>query len=231
MFPQTSSNSDGHLIHLLFIAAILALGTTVLNAYHTSHLRSQMLASRNLKEYSYLGDNFPPRIPRNIQPAVMSILNGSDIYPLEDDRKWASVVPPGHGFVRMGSTGRPFAISMGHQLHCLNGIRFAYIAARDNIFSDPDEITASFNHANHCFDLIRQSILCNADTTLVPTGESGTPGTLYGTLHRCRDWTQVRSFMASNQKHWKGVPLEPDFPRWLVNDDRMANSNTRYLVI
>lgn len=136
--------------------------------------------------------------------------NGTSMYPINDDKKWASIVPPGRGFVRLGSAGHPFAVSMGHQLHCLNGIRFAYVAAKNNLLTSTDNILASFNHANHCFDILRQSILCRADTMLVPSAMSDKPGALYGALHRCRDWTQVRSFLERNQELWKGVPLEPE---------------------
>ena len=40
------------------------------------------------------------------------------------------------------------------------------------------------HHSSHCFDYLRQGLMCNADTTL--QGDTGTPG--WGTEHDCVDY-------------------------------------------
>jgi hypothetical protein len=44
------------------------------------------------------------------------------------------------------------------------------------------------HHSAHCFDYIRQSIMCNADTSLEGKTEAG-PG--WGSTHECKDYDAV----------------------------------------
>lgn len=64
----------------------------------------------------------------------------------------------------------------------------------------------SSEHVRHCFNLLRQAVLCASDTTLDPldvikagrkvaTGADGV-----GTTHVCRDWTKVYDFVWKNQR-------------------------------
>lgn len=126
-------------------------------------------------------------------------------YPLDDDRIWASIVPPKRGFLRLGPDGTPFSLALYHQLHCVNGIRFAYVASRDGLFKTEKMRAESFGHVNHCFDVLRQSLMCKADTTLMLVGASNTTSV----TRRCRDWTQVRDFVGSNHAFWRDVPYTP----------------------
>jgi L-lactate utilization protein LutB len=64
-------------------------------------------------------------------------------------------------------------------------------------------------HITHCLSYLRQSILCNLDTTLEPAREAVTKSgehvhAAYGTgvEHECRDWTQVRDWMNKNHEEW-----------------------------
>jgi hypothetical protein len=123
-------------------------------------------------------------------------------YPLDDDHRWASIVADKRGFIRLGSEGAPISISLYHQLHCINGIRFAYVATRDGLFKTEKARAASFAHVNHCFDLLRQSLLCKSDTTLIPTGASNQTVI----TRRCRDWAQVRKFVDDNHDFWRDIP-------------------------
>ncbi len=44
------------------------------------------------------------------------------------------------------------------------------------------------HHSAHCFDYLRQSIMCNADTSLEGKTEAG-PG--WGSKHQCKDYDAV----------------------------------------
>jgi hypothetical protein len=125
-------------------------------------------------------------------------------YPLDDDHKWASIVPNKRGFIRHGAKGVPISISLYHQLHCVNGIRFAYVATRDGLFKTEKARAASFAHVNHCFDLLRQSMLCKSDTTLIPVNASSQAGV----TRQCRDWEQVRKFVNENHEFWRDIPYD-----------------------
>ncbi|KAJ7884738.1 hypothetical protein B0H13DRAFT_1554537, partial [Mycena leptocephala] len=111
-------------------------------------------------------------------------------YPIEDDKKWATIVPRGRGFIRLGSNGVPFSTSLYHQLHCMSR-------------HSRDSRVASFAHSNHCFDVLRQSLLCKADTTLSVMGASNQTAI----TRRCRDWSQVRKFVDDNLEFWRDIPF------------------------
>ncbi len=59
-------------------------------------------------------------------------------------------------------------------------------------------------HNDHCFNYLRNAIMCTADTTLEGQiegedwdGEAGTDGT--GALHVCRDWDEVVAWAEGNR--------------------------------
>ena len=134
----------------------------------------------------------------------------NDRFSLVDDEAWADTIPPKHGFVRLGPEGRSFSISLYHQLHCVNSIRFSYTVARDGLVTDPEILRNKVSHDNHCFQFIRQSILCKADDSLVPmqTNPNVSLAAMgFGNTHRCRNWEQVRQFVFENDARWKDVPL------------------------
>lgn len=132
--------------------------------------------------------------------------------PVNDSHDWSTIIP-NHGFVLLDSpseeadeNGRAFyAISMYHQLHCLNGFRRLTVAAKNGTMTQHN-----VEHAVHCLSYLRQLLLCQADTALEParlatTVSGGKTQAVYGegTTHRCRDWTQVRSFVENNYELWK----------------------------
>ncbi|KAL9611176.1 MAG: hypothetical protein Q9167_004161 [Letrouitia subvulpina] len=56
-----------------------------------------------------------------------------------------------------------YGISMYHQLHCLNTIRRSFY--REKFFADMPNDRFHF-HKNHCFDFLRQAIMCHGDVTM-----------------------------------------------------------------
>ncbi|KAK1974637.1 hypothetical protein LZ30DRAFT_607504, partial [Colletotrichum cereale] len=82
-----------------------------------------------------------------------------------------------------------------HQLHCLYYVMNAYDQLVRNGRTGSENIIPQGHHSvhtNHCFDYLRQAILCTADMTLeggVPGEEKGTDG--FGHAHICRDHRKV----------------------------------------
>ncbi|KAJ7629181.1 hypothetical protein DFH06DRAFT_1304193 [Mycena polygramma] len=184
------------------LLVVLTVSSTVLNAglLHRVLGVSHKLSGpqRHKLDYSYDLNE----LPGYFRPAQMTFESPDTQYPLDDDRKWASTVANKRGFVRLGSDGTPISISLYHQLHCVNGIRFAYVATRDGLFETEKQRADAFGHVNHCFDLLRQSFLCKADTTLIPVDVPSQAGI----TRRCRDWEQVRAFVDENHDFWRDVP-------------------------
>ncbi|KAF7333830.1 hypothetical protein MVEN_02339900 [Mycena venus] len=121
----------------------------------------------------------PLEVPASFSPSSMIMQIPDSAYPVGNDRIWGTIDPLQLGFIRLGPDGTPFSIAMFHQLHCLNAIRFAYRGARDGLLT-PGALAESFDHVNHCFDIVRHGVLCRADTTLVRT-EAGN-GTIVLTI-------------------------------------------------
>ncbi|KAJ7654240.1 hypothetical protein B0H17DRAFT_1214449 [Mycena rosella] len=196
MAPPTSS--------LLPLLAVLTAISTLLNVglFHRVQEVTHGLSGtrRHNSDYSYV----PGEIPGYFRPAAMTFEAPDSQYPLDDDHKWGSIVPPQRGFIRLGSEGKPWAVAMYHQLHCVNGIRFSYVAARDGLFKTEKARAGAFAHVNHCFDVLRQSLLCKSDTTLIPIGAANQTGA--EVARRCRDWAQVREYIDSNHEFWRDVP-------------------------
>lgn len=141
----------------------------------------------------------------------------------ESDRAWASLAPPGDGFILLSNStreqnflplgkvtdeGQVYDISLFHQLHCLSAIRthlFTLQAAmsrnnRDEIFEillKPKE-----EHIFHCFDYIRQALMCAGDLTIEwpreePDGRRfAVDG--WGIPHECKSWVRVHSQFSTN---------------------------------
>ena len=64
-------------------------------------------------------------------------------------------------------------------------------------FSEP--LAHEPRHIFHCLDYLRQTIMCNADTTLEWRSE-GDPAHIdgYGPTHQCRNWDEVRQWLGAN---------------------------------
>jgi len=158
--------------------------------------------------YKYVGSDIPRELPGDYPDvALVFEKNDSIRYPLDDNDIWNSLWPDQLGLVRLGPKGRPLGISLYHQLHCLSSIRYAYMIARLGLVPGDPRFDTAVIHNTHCFHFIRQSILCHADLTLIPTDADKNSTIASEEVHRCRDWTKVREFVEKNQAEWRGIPL------------------------
>ncbi|ETS86198.1 hypothetical protein PFICI_00026 [Pestalotiopsis fici W106-1] len=82
-----------------------------------------------------------------------------------------------------------YMITVFHQLHCLSHLIRAFSAARlgDDTFPFDD------NHLAHCFDYIRQGLLCAADSTL-----EGNNTMTDGAHHVCNNFNALKDWAADN---------------------------------
>ncbi|EMD64601.1 hypothetical protein GGP41_003114 [Bipolaris sorokiniana] len=137
------------------------------------------------------------------------------------DLLWDDLIPQNGGFLILPSAKGEldqYGVSMFHQLHCLAMIRSvvqglqeetnsARIHVRhDHGHGDP-ETGISDKHWQHCFDYLRQTILCNADPTIEePRINSAGKKVINGMVERqCRDpnvlfAASVESFRYANEE-------------------------------
>lgn len=116
-----------------------------------------------------------------------------------------------------------FTTSVTHQLHCLYSVIHSYAAAKTGIHDEghehnhrrrgddneeAEQLDADF-HVQHCFDYLRQAIMCSGDVALegdqttFPEGSIGSDG--WDAKHVCRDWTQVYDHLTearANDEKW-----------------------------
>lgn len=163
---------------------------------------SQHTVSFKLNDYiAYVDADFPTEVPLRLDAAALTHKWHSDLstYDITSDDAWDSLFPIGNGWVSLGpgTPKRKFAMTMYHQLHCLNALRTSYLTARAGFPENatfPDTSKMADYHFRHCLNYLREMVLCAADTTLEYPEMDIT--------HRCRDWTQLRQWVESNYEEF-----------------------------
>lgn len=121
------------------------------------------------------------------------------------------VLPPPIHFPKLPGKN-VYAVAVFHQLHCLYHIAASFdrlvLQLRERNFTI-DENTLI--HNNHCFDYLREAVMCASDTTLEGQAQGhggakilGTDGT--GGMHVCKDYDAVVAWM-QERSLYDGVHL------------------------
>jgi len=119
---------------------------------------------------------------------------------------WEIHIPANGGFVLSTDyvTGEPFwsSVSMIHQIHCLMRIRMTMLrlitsqSHADHFNHDQSHFSYN-SHIGHCFDYVRQGIICAADSTI----EQAHPSPMAENLRqwrRCRETQFVYDWAMSS---------------------------------
>ncbi|OHE97130.1 hypothetical protein CORC01_07571 [Colletotrichum orchidophilum] len=162
----------------------------------------------------------PDRHPHWTAPEipVTTILEANDDYtraPDEDELKaWDHIMPLGRGLVMVNSTGLPDMpgldqsfprgasgwTSISHQLHCVYATKHAFYDLYYNRTGDKTQplfgVGWQLEHLNHCWDYMRQTIMCNPDLTLEWRGKK--EGTGWGYQRQCKAWGPIYDWL---EKH------------------------------
>ena len=101
--------------------------------------------------------------------------------------------------------------------HVLQNSSLEFIDRPTNIGLTWDE---AHPHVKHCFDYLRQSIMCCADATLEPfvkrDGKTPEPkgSSGYGATHQCRDFDGLADWIGDHgmQGRWSPAPNSPRRP-------------------
>jgi hypothetical protein len=114
-----------------------------------------------------------------------------DIDTPQGEADWASLFPPRHGAISLGTDKRLFGLSLFHELACVDAIRAALVTKRGEPHEQPN--------VQHCMDYLRQTVLCRRDTTLQNMRRIDAHVTDWFTTYECKDWTAVYDGVAKNQ--------------------------------
>ncbi len=171
-----------------------------------AHLLSYSTAKNNEtdKSQAYLGQDYPPYYPVSIPHVSLTPENTIhyQIYSEDAKREWSSIFPEGGGFLRLGSDGQLFGFALFHQMHCLARIRRAM------------SVQQSSEHVHHCFNYLRQSILCEANPTIEPVIPILGRRSVNAEIPRvCKDWTQVYELAVENYRELIRSGPRDELPR------------------
>jgi len=106
-----------------------------------------------------------------------------------------------------GKGGRVVAISVFHQLHCVNLLRRRIWDAEESIPQSTHPLRVP--HLDHCLDYLRQVLMCNGDLSpntfsVAPGGKGYVPS--FNESHQCRDFEKIFDWA---KKRNNGVSIDP----------------------
>ncbi|KAI1443135.1 hypothetical protein F5Y02DRAFT_228218 [Annulohypoxylon stygium] len=191
---QRSCWKTWHLRLLLDIAMAIAIIALLVNLIRERVEGQQTPVPKfPRKTYTFLPD--PHYIEENMlfnTHATLSTLH--NWIPLSADARgyihlptyssYPSLPPPFTMFINRTTEGPAYMMSVFHQLHCLSYVIAHFQAGYGG--TPLDEEVA--HHSAHCFDYLRQGIMCSADVNLEGETEAG-PG--WGSPHECVDYDAV----------------------------------------
>lgn len=98
-----------------------------------------------------------------------------------------------------------YVLAVFHQMHCLYHMQaYMDVLAMQIRAGNTTLDERKLIHNDHCFNYLRNAIMCTADTTLEGQiegedwdGEAGTDGT--GAMHVCKNWDEVVSWAERNR--------------------------------
>jgi len=141
------------------------------------------------------------------------------------DNAWASLFPEQGGFFKHPDLApERSAFAVFHQLHCLDGIRQGYYSALtaalkgEKLIEEDLPMMYSPPHIRHCIDLLRQTLICQPDTTIEIKNKDIGGVTGFGTEHQCRDWEQLVGFTRT----WQTYKQDP-------REDEEMNGNSSHM--
>ncbi|KAJ8496165.1 hypothetical protein ONZ51_g1248 [Trametes cubensis] len=164
--------------------------------------------------YSYVGDDHPTELPIRLPRVGLLLVPGEPYFSLYADDEWGTIFPPNDGFVpRRACAPQPHVPPLNRAPAALPR-RLPRRGGGEGAKGDhPEGRRAGFaHHVEHCLRFMRQTVLCQADTTLDDAGVEWKNGrweyysTGYGAVHRCRDWTALRRYLAEHPP----LPLNDD---------------------
>ncbi|KAG8531256.1 uncharacterized protein KY384_004614 [Bacidia gigantensis] len=142
-------------------------------------------------------------------PLIYNITYSSPPSP-ETNKAWDDLFPPMVGFVQHPTIAPNLSgLAVFHELHCLDILRKGFYAALSGTLTSSIEEATDHNrrlddhHLRHCFDYLRQSFMCLADTNLEPVNFDLGGVTGWKFERTCRDFESVKRWAGENRK-WDG---------------------------
>ena len=171
---------------LQYVARIISVAIT--------HLHLSLLA--------FVADDYPAYL--HLPPTRSSVafsLEDSVRFGLaqpETQLEWAYTGAVGDSNIRLGPNHRFFNTGFSYQLHCARYLVGAFQ-------QEPPITRGDRAHVSRCLNVIRQFVLCSADTALEPANAMSRNLTAvrYGGDRTCRSWPALYEAMEENWQEWR----------------------------
>ncbi|KAJ5209434.1 hypothetical protein N7501_004237 [Penicillium viridicatum] len=149
----------------------------------------------------------------------------------EEDKSWTAI-EGGHGLVSVSPewaserglpetlvhprdpSKRVYVIEAYHSIHCLQTLRRHYLNLRRG--ETPDR---PMEHDLHCFDSLRQSVMCQANDELLYTTGHNDAG--INQTRMCRDWDALREWATGFTSCYHDYVAPPGETKWGKCDNGM----------
>ncbi|CAI6304002.1 unnamed protein product [Periconia digitata] len=192
-----------HYVYALLTVSLIAVVEFVLLAqnFKTKQCSSPtpygLSYARTVERTMYLDSKYTSKSEEVASEAWKSILAGHGVVALEADYIAEKSLPPSTAIP--GSDGKfMYLIEAYHTIHCLQSIRAHYKALEQG---NPWNWTKG--HDDHCFDALRQYIMCNIDDT--PLWTTGHRESGVGQVKKCNDWDALRDWAEARSANYFDV--------------------------
>ncbi|OJJ42661.1 hypothetical protein ASPZODRAFT_147073 [Penicilliopsis zonata CBS 506.65] len=138
---------------------------------------------------------------------------GNGVLDIPNFRDYSSLTLPMKNLIPEQQGSSRYSTAWVHQLHCLYFVMKEYHRV---LHYGPDgseyfiDATHNSYHASHCFNYLRQSILCSLDTTLEGMGQASGAADGSGQTHLCRSRDEVMAWLEANR--WDDTQAIDEFP-------------------
>ena len=181
----------GVILGIIFVGVLPHIGSSLYEALHTPSTSITLIAPQLLttRTFSFNSSFAAPPPGRGLAEPI-----------------WDDLIPNGLGYVRYPSTSSSLSVvSAFHQIHCLYTLRRAHYATANSTKGSKIEL-ADFDfgldreeHVGHCFEYLRQSLMCGADGTVEPA-EHAKDGFLgWGFERKCGNYESLKDWAAEHR--------------------------------
>ncbi|RPD60185.1 hypothetical protein L226DRAFT_523183 [Lentinus tigrinus ALCF2SS1-7] len=188
--------------YLRISVALLFVSVTLFTVGRNS--KGERADAEQAHQFTYRGRDYPRAWPLPPLDPVHLSHEDSVHYSLETDigvAEWNATLPSGGTVIHLGPDGRPFTVSMFHQLRCLDIIRDVIVDFY--LDTSPDARPGKREIVQHCMNYLRQTVMCRGDLHIETVrAPSGPTVTVSAVTHSCKDWTVVYKAAEENYREF-----------------------------
>lgn len=164
------------------------------------HYRQWHILINTVPNTAYIGNDYPIVLPvgpldavaLTLQESFHFTLNSTDLITIDKEWETLTTNPSGLGRVHMGPDKRILTAVFLHQLHCVRQIQRAFIQREHHI--------ATSEHIGHCFNYLRQTLLCDAAEILEKGDflDRDFEEDRLGDTMVCKDWEKIYTILGDS---------------------------------